>query len=138
MPQQAMQPPILSFAERDRRWARVRELMRERGFAGMLVAGFRAREAYETYISDDYNEGCVIFPLEGDPVVITWAYLAIACVGTWRSANTAKAGSLRIVAKVVVALLAVWFLFILTNKNGIVAMLRGTWQPGSYLQHNAR
>lgn len=77
MPYQAMQPPILSFAERDRRWARVRGLMRERGFAGMLVAGFRAREAYETYISDDYNEGCVIFPLEGDPVVITWAYLRV-------------------------------------------------------------
>lgn len=70
--------------------------------------------------------------------IITWAYLAVACVGTWRSADTAKAGSLRIVAKVVVALLAVWFLFILTNKNGIVAMLRGTWQPGSYLQKNAR
>ena len=68
-----MQPPILSVAERDRRWASVRGLMRERGFDGLLVAGFRAREMYETYISDDYNEGCVIFPLEGDPVVITWA-----------------------------------------------------------------
>ena len=51
--------------------------MRERGFDGLLVAGFRAREMYETYISDDYNEGCVIFPLEGDPVVITWAYLRV-------------------------------------------------------------
>ena len=72
-----MQPPILSLAERDRRWARVRHLMRERGFDGLLVAGFRSREMYETYISDDYNEGCVIFPLEGDPVVITWAYLRV-------------------------------------------------------------
>ena len=72
-----MQPPILSLAERDRRWARVRQLMRERGFDGLLVAGFRAREMYETYISDDYNEGCVIFPLEGDPVVITWAHLRV-------------------------------------------------------------
>jgi Xaa-Pro dipeptidase len=72
-----MQPPVLSLAERDRRWARVRKLMRERGFDGLLVAGFRAREMYETYISDDYNEGCVIFPLEGDPVVITWAYLRV-------------------------------------------------------------
>src|SRR5262249_21815580 len=70
-----MQPPILSLAERDRRWMRVRRLMRERGFDGLLVAGFRSREMYETYISDDYNEGCVIFPLEGDRVVITWAYL---------------------------------------------------------------
>jgi Xaa-Pro aminopeptidase len=72
-----MQPPTLSLAERDRRWANVRKLMRERGFDGLLVAGFRAREMYETYISDDYNEGCVIFPLEGDPVVITWAYLRV-------------------------------------------------------------
>ena len=37
-----MQPPILSLAERDRRWARVRHLMRERGFDGLLVAGFVA------------------------------------------------------------------------------------------------
>src|SRR6185437_5256244 len=72
-----MKPPVLSLAERDRRWARVRDLMRERSLEGLLVAGFRAREMYETYISDDYNEGCVIFPLEGDPVVITWAYLRV-------------------------------------------------------------
>ncbi len=71
------QPPVLSLTERDRRWAAVRKLMRERSLAGLLVAGFRAREMYETYISDDYNEGCVIFPLEGDPVVITWAHLRV-------------------------------------------------------------
>src|ERR1700686_5336185 len=72
-----VQPPTLSLVERDRRWARVRGLMRERGFDGLLVAGFRSREMYETYISDDYNEGCVVFPLEGDPVVITWAHLRV-------------------------------------------------------------
>jgi Xaa-Pro aminopeptidase len=72
-----VQPPILSLTERNRRWARVRDLMRERGFDGLLVAGFRSREMYETYISDDYNEGCVIFPFDGDPVVITWAYLRV-------------------------------------------------------------
>jgi Xaa-Pro dipeptidase len=55
----------------------VRKLMRERGLDGLLVAGFRSREMYETYISDDYNEGCVIFPFEGDPVVITWAHLRV-------------------------------------------------------------
>src|ERR1700710_1819782 len=71
------QPPALSRAERDRRWARVRGLMRQRQMDGLLVAGFRAREMYESYISDDYNEGCVIFPLDGDPVVITWAHLRV-------------------------------------------------------------
>ena len=70
-------PPVLSFAERDRRWAVVRALMRERSLGGLLVGGFRAREMYESYISDDYNEGCVVFPLEGDPVVLTWAHLRV-------------------------------------------------------------
>jgi Xaa-Pro dipeptidase len=70
-------PPTLSFAERDRRWARVRALMRRRGLDGLLIAGFRTREMYESYVSDDYNEGCVIFPLEGDPVIVTWAHLRV-------------------------------------------------------------
>src|SRR6202051_355812 len=64
MPNPPMQPPTLSLAERDRRWANVRKLMRERGFDGLLVAGFRAREMYETHLG-------------GDPVVITWAYLRV-------------------------------------------------------------
>ena len=48
--------PELSFAERDRRWRAVRALMRERRLGCLLVAGFRAREMYESYISDDHNE----------------------------------------------------------------------------------
>jgi Xaa-Pro dipeptidase len=51
--------------------------MHGRGLGGLLVAGFRAREMYESYISDDYNEGCVVFPLEGEPVVLTWAHLRV-------------------------------------------------------------
>ena len=77
MPATPAQPPVLSLAERDRRWTRLRGLLRERGLDGMLLAGFRAREMYESYVSDDYNEGCVIFPLEGEPVVITWALLRV-------------------------------------------------------------
>ena len=77
MPKIAVRPPVLSFAERDRRWAAVRALMRERRFDCLVVAGFRAREMYESYISDDYNEECSILPLEGDPVVLTWANLRV-------------------------------------------------------------
>src|ERR1700692_2283922 len=91
MPNPPKQPPTLSLAERDRRWANVRKLMRERGFDGLLVAGFRAREMYETYISDDYNEGCVIFPLDGDPVVITWAYLRVMRA-RWSAERGARLG----------------------------------------------
>jgi Xaa-Pro aminopeptidase len=70
-------PPTLSFAERDRRWRRVRDLMRRENLDGLLVAGFRAREMYESYLADDYNEGCVLFPLEGEPIVVTWAHLRV-------------------------------------------------------------
>ena len=42
-----VQPPTLSFAERDRRWQRTRDLMRQRGLDGLLIAGFRTREMYE-------------------------------------------------------------------------------------------
>ena len=69
--------PTLSLRERDRRWAAVRGLMREQGVDCLLVAGFRSREMYESYVSDDYNEGAVVFPLDGDPVVLTWAHLRV-------------------------------------------------------------
>jgi Xaa-Pro aminopeptidase len=68
---------VLSLAERDRRWTRLRGLLREHRLDGVLIAGFRAREMYETYVSDDYTEGCVLFPLEGAPVVLTWALLRV-------------------------------------------------------------
>lgn len=72
-----MNPPTLSLRERDRRWARVRDFMREENVDALLVAGFRAREMYEAYLSDDYTEGCVIFPMEGPPTILTWAALRV-------------------------------------------------------------
>jgi Xaa-Pro aminopeptidase len=76
-PRKGANPPTLSLAERDRRWKRTRELMRKENLDTLLVAGFRAREMYESYLSDDYNEGCVLFPLEGEPIVVTWAPLRV-------------------------------------------------------------
>ncbi|MFC3456541.1 M24 family metallopeptidase [Amycolatopsis speibonae] len=62
----------LSVQERDRRWDRTRELMREQGLDILLVGGFRSRDHYEHYLSNDYIEGAVIFPLAGDPVTVSW------------------------------------------------------------------
>jgi Xaa-Pro aminopeptidase len=76
-PRKGANPPTLSVTERDRRWQRVRALMREQHLDGLLVGGFRAREMYESYLSDDYNEGCVLFPLQGEPIVVTWAPLRV-------------------------------------------------------------
>ena len=77
MPVKHARPPVLSFAERDRRWSSVRALMREHRLDCLVVAGFRAREMYESYISDDYNEECTVLPLQGDAVVLTWANLRV-------------------------------------------------------------
>jgi len=70
-------PPSLSLNVRDRHWEMVRGMMRERGLDCLLVGGFRSRERYESFITDDYNEGSVVFPLEGDPTTQTWTELRV-------------------------------------------------------------
>jgi hypothetical protein len=64
---------------------------------------------------------------------VFWAYVFLAAIGTWRSANQTK-GRLTIVAKAVVVLLAALFLLSFFRPNGVIAMVTGTWQPGEYLQ----
>src|SRR5262249_57019414 len=71
------QLPVLSLRERDRRWQRVRDLMRAHELECLIVGGYRGRERYECYITDDYVEGAVIFPLEGEPTALTWTGLRI-------------------------------------------------------------
>ncbi len=70
--------------------------------------------------------------------VIVWAYVFAACVGTWRSASRTRTGPLRVVAKAIVVILMGYFLLILFEPNGVVAMLKGTWQPGSYLKEKMK
>jgi len=64
--------PTLSLNERDRRWKRVRELMEARGLECLVVAGFKGREPAESYFSNEYSEGAVVFPAEGEPVCLCW------------------------------------------------------------------
>lgn len=65
-------PPSLSLAERDRRWARIREFLAKEGLAAMIIPGLRSREMYETWVSDEAIQGAIVFPAEGDPVYLTW------------------------------------------------------------------
>ncbi|MCA1646413.1 MAG: M24 family metallopeptidase [Chloroflexi bacterium] len=81
-------PPGLSFDVRDRHWAVTRELMSERNLDCLLVAGFRARERYESFLSDDYIEGCVVFPRDGEPVALTWTNMRVL-----RAFDSAKRGN---------------------------------------------
>lgn len=66
--------PRFSLAERDRRWGRVRELMRERSCDCLVAPGARDAEhqSPSRYLSQIGGTGSawVIFPLEGEPTAI--------------------------------------------------------------------
>jgi Xaa-Pro aminopeptidase len=59
--------PMFSVAERDRRWARLRELMGEAGIELLIVAP-EWINSDALYIAD--TAGVTIFPLDGDPILI--------------------------------------------------------------------
>jgi Xaa-Pro aminopeptidase len=69
--------PTLSINVRDQHWAAARGLMRERDLDCLLVGGFRARERYDSFLTDDYVEGSVVFPLVGEPVALTWTNMRV-------------------------------------------------------------
>lgn len=65
--------PVLSLAERDRRWAGLRSIMRERGLDAIVVGSFNGRERLESYLIDDFLDAIVILPLTGDPAVLSFS-----------------------------------------------------------------
>ena len=64
--------PALSEKERDRRWTRVRDLMKSNGLQCMIVFGLKGREWFDHYITNDRSGGIVVFPLEGELTHLTW------------------------------------------------------------------
>ncbi len=66
-------PPVLSLAERDRRWAGLRKIMAERGVDALIVGSFQGRERLESYLIDDFLDSIVILPAASEPVVLAFA-----------------------------------------------------------------
>ena len=64
--------PTLSLKERDRRWNCIMDLMKSNGVECLVVPGFKGREELEGYLSNEYAQGLVVFPLDGNPVHLTW------------------------------------------------------------------
>lgn len=71
-------PPPFTPAEGERRHARVRAMMEEKGLDGMIIP-HRAGDGvnllqYASYLSGGgffpYGDGAVVFPLEGDPIIV--------------------------------------------------------------------
>jgi Xaa-Pro dipeptidase len=65
--------PVLSLAERDRRWAGLRAIMRERGLDAVVVGSFNGRERLESYLIDDFLDAIVILPLTGAVTVLSFS-----------------------------------------------------------------
>jgi Xaa-Pro aminopeptidase len=64
--------PMVSLNERDRRWKRTKDLMKQKGLDCLLVFG-KGREHYDSYLANEYFDGIVVFPLVGDPVYLIWS-----------------------------------------------------------------
>ena len=64
--------PGLSKNERDRRWRKVRELMKAEGVACLIVFGSKDGEQYDGYLTNDRTGGVALFPLEGEMVQLYW------------------------------------------------------------------
>jgi len=64
--------PTLTLKERDRRWNLIKGLMEKRGLDCLIVAGLNGREQFESYVTNDYVQGIVIFPLHGKPIYLVW------------------------------------------------------------------
>lgn len=79
--------PQLSLAERDRRWAGLRQLMRGRGIEAIVVGSFQGRERLETYLIDDFLDAVVVLPLDSEPVVLAFSTARVS-----RSLEAARQG----------------------------------------------
>jgi Xaa-Pro aminopeptidase len=64
--------PILSLAERDRRYRVVREWMKASGLDCLIVAGCNG-ELIDIYFSNDSANAIVVFPLESEPIYLVWS-----------------------------------------------------------------
>lgn len=77
-----------TLAERDRRWANIRKMMSEGGFDCLILPHRSGDDVnqlmYADYVSGggffDFGDGAVVFPLEGEPVLVN-GFLPSAWIG---------------------------------------------------------
>lgn len=75
----------LSKAERDRRWHAIRKGMIDKGFDCLIIRGTSskwdsgtANVRYTTQIGGNGEEAIVVFPMEGEPIVMVWGASQVA------------------------------------------------------------
>lgn len=65
--------PTLSLSEKERRWRRTRNLMKHKDLDCLLVFGLKGRENYDSYLTNLFFNGIVVFPMGGEPVYLVWS-----------------------------------------------------------------
>ncbi|MCG6535961.1 MAG: M24 family metallopeptidase [Syntrophales bacterium LBB04] len=70
--------PVLSLKERDRRWRRVREVMKKTKIECLIVAGLSGREVADAYLTNEGGRGTVIVPIQGDGTYLASNALSLA------------------------------------------------------------
>lgn len=67
---------VLDTNERDRRWQKIRQAMKKRNLGALVVHGslgsFGTHSANLRYLTNAITEGYVVFPLEGEPTLLTF------------------------------------------------------------------
>ncbi len=71
--QPAGERPVLSLAERDRRWRGLRACMATRGLDAIIVGSFQGRERLESYLIDDFLDSVVVLPIQDKPVLLAFS-----------------------------------------------------------------
>src|SRR5262245_44250537 len=61
--------PMLSTAERDRRWEQTREFLRDQGRSALIVAGDGGPFRMQPYLANT-TRGAILFPLDSPPVLL--------------------------------------------------------------------
>lgn len=79
-PTEMLEIPRLSIGERDRRWSKIREKMRQECYDCLLIWGYPghwdfkiANARYVSGIGGNGEFSLIIFPLEGEPTCFIWA-----------------------------------------------------------------
>jgi Xaa-Pro aminopeptidase len=82
--------PILSLKERDRRWQRVRDLMKTEGVECLVIFGLKDNEQFDGYLTNDRTGGVCIFSLDRDVIQLYWhpQYMAAHLESTVRGEPT--------------------------------------------------
>lgn len=60
--------PMLSTAEKERRWSQTRKFMREKGLGALIGIGGFNTNRLQPYLTNTGADGIIVFPLESEPV----------------------------------------------------------------------